>query len=943
MSCKLQLGDWLKSSPTPLTLADIEATVDEELQHPRYRDAVDRRKLISDLQELYTVWTNEPGAISGDDNHQPWLAARRGLINWRYWGRYELYLQNDQKLAPAAVANIDRVSEEVLSRLEDPERDGPWDRRGLVMGSVQSGKTGTYTGLICKAADAGYKVIVVLAGLHNNLRSQTQIRLDEGFLGYKAVDPKSAKTGFTPTGVAVYGKFSDLAGSVTNRNEKGDFSKKVANQFGIHPGGTPILFVVKKNVSVLKNLLEWIWHTGDTPAPDDQSKDKRIHSKTPLLIVDDEADHGSVDTKAGAWDDDGNPDPDHDPTATNRLIRSLLFAFKKSAYVGFTATPFANIFIHEQARTTLYGPDLFPRSFIISIPAPSNYTGAAKIFGIEEDETIGLKAVHGAGIFRAVDDHYEPDEDNQDGEADETHSAKGWMPPRLVAKTAHIPLYCGNREVPPSLREAILCFLISTAVRSLRENEPLFSSMLVHVVRFTDVQKHVEEQVKLALKSIEQRLRLGDGDMQPSLHDEMKFLWDHDYIPTAGSGMFETSLPPWDDVWERVRSVASATTVSVVNGTAQDALNYELHRETGLNVIAIGGDKLSRGLTLEGLTVSYFLRSSRMYDTLMQMGRWFGYRSAYLDVCRLYSTNELHRWFRHIAAATEELRMEFDHMVAIGATPREYGLKVRSHPALLVTSAAKMRSGTKLSLSYAGDISETIMFNTGGERVRNLRATTDLIASLGEPAEGKRAGGYLWQGVSADVVTSYLKAYKSHPEARRADTELLSRYIRAQREQGELGSWSILLASSSSADACDVSRHFCGLGVGTIVRAQMDDAPKGRYTIKRLVNPSDELRDLNADERNVALERTIELWMESTRKDKSVEPPTDPSGRGIRAARPKGRAALLIYPLRGTEAKLRADETVIGIAISFPESDTAKEIEYTVTNVFKETGDYGDL
>ncbi len=157
--------------------------------------------------------------------------------------------------------------------------------------------------------------------------------------------------------------------------------------------------------------------------------------------------------------------------------------------------------------------------------------------------------------------------------------------------------------------------------------------------------------------------------------------------------------------------VVSSIEVRQINGSARDILDYELNRETGLNVIAIGGDKLSRGLTLEGLTVSYFLRASRMYDTLMQMGRWFGYRPGYLDLCRLYTTPELNEWFQHITEANEELRQEFDHMAAVGGTPRDYGLKVMSHPALMITSRVKLRTGIELQLSFAGSISETVVFH----------------------------------------------------------------------------------------------------------------------------------------------------------------------------------------------------------------------------------------
>ncbi len=932
--CQSLLAMEKESTGLPLTFESISSKVDEILSMPSFSKEVDREALIRQLEELFTTWANEPSAIGNDDDHKPWLATKQAEIKWQFWSRYKLYLTVRAKLGPIAVENVEKVTNEVLGRLEDPVRDGPWDRRGLVMGHVQSGKTATYTGLICKAADAGYKVVIVLAGLHNNLRSQTQIRLDEGFLGFKAVPPKTDSYGFEKTGVAEFGT-GPRADSVTNRLEKGDFKKAFADQFGMHAGGNPLLFVVKKNVSVLKHLLGWIHHSAESTDPE---TGRKFHRHIPLLIVDDEADQASVDTKTLPLDEFGSPDEEHNPTRTNELIRSLLYAFDKSAYVGFTATPFANIFIHEQARTKKLGDDLFPRSFIVNLPAPSNYTGAARIFGIEEDPDTGLEFIEPVPITRIISDHADSERSNE---------TMGWMPPKLVDKTEHIPLYDGDRKIPPSLREAILCFILSTVVKKIRISEQIFSSMLIHVTRFTKVQEIVREEVESELQNIISRLQYGDGSRSPTIYEEFENLWENDYIPVTEVVNSGITLPEWNEVSSLLLYATKSITVKAINGSALDTLDYEMHRESGLNIIAIGGDKLSRGLTLEGLTVSYFLRSSKMYDTLMQMGRWFGYREKYLDLCRLYTTTELFEWFQHIATATEELRMEFDHMVNIGATPKDYGLRVRSHPALLVTSAVKMKTGTTLSLSYAGDISETIIFDTAIVTLqRNMEATKNLFRNLPEPTSGARAGGYLWHhNVNSSSILEFLSHYESHPEAIRADTKLLSRYIIKQNAQAELTEWSVRLASSGLNETADLSPHFDNLSVGAIFRAQnnaIERNPK-KYSIKRLVSPLDECLDLEPEEYETAMARTIELWSESSRKNKSETPPAQPSGRGIRFARPKQRGMLIIYPLDPAEAGLDPTIPVIGFAISFPNSTTAKEISYTVNNVFTKNGDYDEF
>ncbi len=247
--CQLALASTKERTGQPLTRDDIAASVDQILSISMFSGAVDREALIEELEQIFTVWSNDPTAIGNDSDHMPWLTLRRGDVDWKFWSRYRLFLINRQRLAPAAIETIGKVSDEVLGRIEDPQREGAWDRRGLVMGNVQSGKTATYTGLICKAADAGYKVIIVLAGLHNNLRSQTQVRVDEGFLGYKAAPPRDGGATFEPTGVAEFGT-NAKADSVTNRNENGDFNRHIARHFGIHPGGHPLLFVVKKNGSI---------------------------------------------------------------------------------------------------------------------------------------------------------------------------------------------------------------------------------------------------------------------------------------------------------------------------------------------------------------------------------------------------------------------------------------------------------------------------------------------------------------------------------------------------------------------------------------------------------------------------------------------------------------------------------------------------------------------
>ncbi len=686
----------------------IEEQIDTVVRmKPAWNDGLDRTAVVDELVRRFSMWIGRDGTLKNETGHVAWLDAARKR-DWRLWQRYREFLERD--LAGDSIDALDRSTDGILGLLEDPERDGDWDRRGLVVGNVQSGKTGNYTGVICKAADAGYKLIIVLAGLHNNLRSQTQMRLDEGFLGY-ATAPTGTDT--APIGVGqIDGDPAIRPNFVTNRTNNGDFSTAIARNLGISPEARPWLFVVKKNKTVLTRLLGWIRnHAADAREP---GTGRGIVTKLPLLLLDDEADHASVDTGEQPFDEEGKPDEEHSPTAINGLVRSILHSFTRKAYVGYTATPFANIFIHERGTTRDEGDDLFPAAFIVNLAAPSNYIGPGRVFGLRSDD----ERQDGLPLVRMVDDH-------QDG-----RGATGWMP--SGHKSEHRPS-CSSRDgIPLSLRRAIQSFILACAARRQRGQARKHCSMLVHVTRFTAVQGLVHRQIEDALRSMRQRLQRGiGGDL---LVAELEHLWRTDFCPATAAVIGQLDDPairpaPWADIVGMLDETIADIDVRMINGTAKDALDYVENSGRGLKVIAIGGDKLARGLTLEGLCTSYFLRASRMYDTLMQMGRWFGYRPGYLDLCRLYTTPDLVDWYRHIADASEELREEFDLMQAGGGTPRDYGLKVQSHPVLMVTSRVKMRTARTLELSFSGQVVETVAFHRDPIILkRNVRALRDLVS-----------------------------------------------------------------------------------------------------------------------------------------------------------------------------------------------------------------------
>jgi hypothetical protein len=300
-------------------------------------------------------------------------------------------------------------------------------------------------------------------------------------------------------------------------------------------------------------------------------------------------------------------------------------------------------------------------------------------------------------------------------------------------KKEHVP-----GDLPQSLREASRAFILTCTARLARGQENVHNSMLVHVTRFTAVQEKVAGLVRAELRSIQQRLKWGDGNAPDRITDELRELWKKDFIPTTRT-IDDPDLPVqrWREIEPHLYTAASRIEVRTVNGSARDVLDYVDNRTHGLSVIAVGGDKLSRGLTLEGLSVSYYLRASRLYDTLMQMGRWFGYRPGYTDLCRLYTTEELVGWYRHITAASEELRALFDYMTDIGGTPADFGLRVKSHPdGLMITGAVKMRNSIEVELTFAAHISETIVFQTDDATdKKNYQTAERFLRDLGDPDE----------------------------------------------------------------------------------------------------------------------------------------------------------------------------------------------------------------
>ena len=859
--------------------------------------------LFTDIETLVSVWIGTSTSLDNVIGHEDWLPARRATIPWRFWLRYDRFLEEEKRWPPATRQRLGQLTDQVLEKLEDPQRPGKWDRRGLVAGNVQSGKTANYTGLVCKAIDAGYKLIVVLTGMHNSLRSQTQSRLDEGVLGFDTKRNRAFDTQNVRIGVGALRTDEYLvAHSLTSSADSGDFKTAVARTVGVVPGGNdPVLLVVKKNKTILDRLIEWVLSVRGEIDP---ITSRRIIRNVPLLLIDDEADNASVNTNQIPLDDNGEPLADYDVKAINGAIRKILSAFEKSAYVGYTATPYANIFITPGAQTDTHGLDLFPESFIINLPAPSNYIGPARVFGIDATPEAGIQEkIEPLPLFVSVDDF------------------QTWMPDK------HKRPWIVPDPLPDTLREAIRSFILVCAAR-LARGQSGHNSMLVHVTRFVPVQQQVARQIEDELVALQRRLEFGDGNAASQLVDELRQLWEREFTPKMADVarlVPDPTLTPltWRAVKAKLVEAALRIKTRVINGSAGDLLDYS-DNATGLSVIAVGGDKLSRGLTLEGLSVSYFLRASKMYDTLMQMGRWFGYRPGYLDLCRLYTTSELSDWYRHITLASEELRREFDNMAAVGGTPADYGLRVRTHPAgRIITAVNKMRTGTTMDLSYSGSITESVAFDSR-EIDGNFARFASFIEDLKQGSEpGKVRENNVWTDVDGAKVQSLLSAISTHPESWKANSKLLSEYVQKKLNEQELTGWTVALISKSNAG----QQRIGGVDVEPLTRELAVDGAK--LSIGRLVSPIDEMIDFSKDEQAKALEITRERWRVNPGRMK--EEPKQAAGTVIRSLRPPERGLLLIYPILS-----KGEKPIMGFAISFPRSSQPTTIQYAVNNVYWE-------
>ncbi|CAM3959340.1 Endonuclease [Bordetella tumbae] len=668
----------------------------------------DLRNIVTEAME--SVVTRMGAGVSLVDvnaKHDDQWIHKRDDIDWTYAEAYEEFLRNEG-WPPQMVQSLGDVTGRILGHLQDPLSEGTsWNRRGLVIGHVQSGKTANYTGLIARAADAGYKFIIVIAGIHNNLRRQTQQRIDEAFIG-RSSDPEDRRK----IGVGLDPGYPGAA-TLTNINE--DFNKNTAAKSGwkINDFSKPIILIIKKNVTTLTALHKWLKELN-------AEGNDRI-SDVPMLLIDDEADNASINTNK----------EDLDPTRTNAMIRRILGLFAKSCYVGYTATPFANIFINPDAYGDDVREELFPRDFIYCLDAPTTYFGAEKVF---------LDEATSESIVRPIDDCED-------------------LIPYSHRRDDPIP------ELPPSLYRALDTFVVARAIRNLRGQARKHCSMMVNVSRFVPIQKAVRDFLSLREKKIREAV-LANYAMPEEVSSRnmyMQGLKEAFYTEYADAGV------TWEEVKVGLNGVFENLHLYVINSKSDEVLDYSRYEKEGigLTAVAVGGLSLSRGLTIEGLTVSYMYRNTKMYDTLMQMGRWFGYRPGFEDLCRVHLSRDSINWYSHIAEAAEELVQQVKRMRRDRLSPEDFGFYVRSHPdSLLITAANKMRSGKEVTVeqSFSGRLRESYIVPIDPDvNAKNFALIADYWRSgFGGQQEKATDKGVIFRDVRVEVIGDFLTRFECH-------------------------------------------------------------------------------------------------------------------------------------------------------------------------------------
>lgn len=832
-------------------------------------------EIEAEVRRRIAITVGAASILIDPEDQEEWLTEDR-IGDTGFWARYSEYFKT-KGIPKNVLRRTHTDTNRILGLIGDPLGDKTFRRRGMVIGDVQAGKTNNYTALINKAADVGYKLIIVLTGTVEDLRQQTQERLDEDFVGSishagsggKEAQARRIGVGRRPG--------AELPFCITDRND----DIKTNPRYRISGINGPILAVTKKNKFMLERLVHWL-RSGVN------SNEKMISE--PVLLIDDEADNASVNTG----------DPDENPKTINRLIREVIDSCKKISYVAYTATPFANIFIHPDSEGDVSDTDdLFPKHFLVALEPPNNYCGA-RFFFRNDDRSRSI-----CNVINDADEHL-----------------------RLVHRPG-----TAVESIPESLKEAIRVFLLASAVKDIRRKKGVIKknhdSMLINMSRLTSVQSDISPHVDAYLDDIWGAIQLYICKPLPQEKStNLKALfeaWNKHYSNLDGQ-------ESWNEVCQALQEMTKPVVVTV-HSKSGDSLDYE---EGGPEKqIAVGGLKLSRGLTLEGLVVSYFYRRSVMYDSLMQMGRWYGYRDGYQDLLKLWITSESLNWYAHISEASDNLREQAAEMQRKKMTPSEFGLRVQASPdALMVTAPNKMRTAQTMKTRMRFDdrlLQTDCVYSDQGIIDSNLEIFLDFISSISDkkmdrskmPEEHRHQLGF--DDIPATQVIDCLSKLANHPSCGFwSENDLFLKFLKEGASE-EFPFWDVFVYQPKT------NREGCwdGFGKGDyrrIMRSVVSDEPKNPKNKNELrlsrrqniVDPGVEAFGLDAIEYSGAADEKGKL--------------PDKQARHLRR-----KPSLIFHIINACElaedGRTRLKETtVLGWAISIPPLDTPQpDVLWSVT------------
>lgn len=713
------------------------------------------RKIVSrqhDIEILHTYSIIRPRSV--------WYIGPQG--HHIHWPALHGYLGAKYKWDSSSIQMLDDTSNQIVALLSNPNED-QFRCRGLVVGHVQSGKTANMTAVIAKALDAGYNTVIVLAGMTNKLRSQTQSRL---VLDLVERRPTSWQV-LTP--------------------KEGDFHAPPHGGF-LHHTDKAQIAIVKKNVSPLKQLERAIQETLPVTL-------KRLR----VLVIDDECDQASVNSA----------DNEFDMTAINGHIRQLLSRFPAVSYVGYTATPFANVLISPYSGDGTNLDDLYPRDFITALPKPPGYFGAEELFGFPPlDAANPTPTEEELDMIRIIPD------------ADE----RQLQPKSRDDRESFQPRMC------PSVEDAILYFLACCAARAARGDGDKHMTMLVHTSTYVDMHDRV---ASLIMRWIGDN-REGLLSRSSAIRHRLESIWrdEQERFSERTTSSQGISI---EEIATHLTNVLDALDVVVENARSGKRIDYTESRRT---YIVVGGTILSRGLTLEGLMVSYFLRAANQYDTLLQMGRWFGFRPGYEDLPRIWTTDYLMQRFRSLASVESEIREDIDRYRLEKLTPMESAVRIRAIPGMAITASNKMRAAQRCAVSFWGTHRQIIRFNHKDEAHlrRNWSAGTELVRHA-EDFKLRKSGQTrkVWRHVPKSLILRFFRSYETHPTHRDLMPEILMPFL--EMDDRRLDYWSVGLVEPAHSKRSEAPLGTVGK-VSLNTRSRLKDGGEAAY-IKALMSRVD--------------------------------------------------------------------------------------------------------